>query len=438
MSSIDFKITGLSDSVKNHLMSITVTDEQGVKSDKVRIRFDDENYLLKAPSLGKEFEVYLGYKHGGPALARLGIYQIDEIKFIQSPAAEIEVSGSALFTYNNSMKAPTTKSWDNTTLGDMADAIAPKHGYTSDVDEDLQAITIDHIDQTEESDIHLLTRIADEYDSFVKFQDKKLIIRSRNKTIGSLEIEKGGPFVIKCNVTKNSRARYKSVRAYWQDGDKAKRTSETAGEEEPEFKIKKTFHSKLNALDAAKAKLQQLKRGTKSLDNLTGPGDPNIRAGMKLTLSGFRAEVNGDWIVTSVTHTLDSSGYTVSLKGDWLPAEELVIKLNILFDTGKDVVAQKYYSIIEDLATTLKGRDPETTTVELQGHTDSRNSEAYNLDLSSRRANAVREILIQNYGVNSSQVTAVGYGETQLLISPETTSDDYAQNRRVVAVLSGE
>jgi len=448
MSSIAFKITGLSDSAKEHLLSITVTDEQGIKSDKVQIRFDDEHYSLQSPALGKEFEVYLGYKSGGPALTRLGIFQVDEIKFLETPAAMMEVSGNALFTYNNSMKAPTTKSWDKTTFGEVVNKIAIKHGYATEVDEDLKKLKFDHIDQSEESDIHLLTRVADEHDAFVKFQDKKLMIRSRSKTQGVVTIAKDGslptfsyPGMVvtvpsSVSVTENTRNKYESVKAYWQDKDKAKRTSETAGEGEPEFKIRKTFSSKAGANAAAEAKLQGLKRGTKTLDNLTAPGDPNIRAGMKLKLQGFRSEVNGSWIVTSVTHTLDgSSGYKVSLKGDWLPDEDVVINLKVLFDTNKAIVKPEYYTEIKSLADIL--RKDSSKKVELQGHTDSRNTKTYNLALSQRRANAVRDVLVRKFGISSGQVTTKGYGESQLLVSPENTADDYAKNRRVVAVISG-
>ncbi|HEY8509579.1 MAG TPA: OmpA family protein [Steroidobacteraceae bacterium] len=68
--------------------------------------------------------------------------------------------------------------------------------------------------------------------------------------------------------------------------------------------------------------------------------------------------------------------------------------------------------------------------VELQGHTDSSGSDEYNLKLSERRANAVREYLISQ-GVSSQQLLARGYGETQP-IADNSTAEGRAQNRRVV------
>jgi OOP family OmpA-OmpF porin len=68
--------------------------------------------------------------------------------------------------------------------------------------------------------------------------------------------------------------------------------------------------------------------------------------------------------------------------------------------------------------------------VELQGHTDSSGSDEYNLKLSERRAQAVRDYLIAQ-GVSSEQVEARGYGETQPIAS-NSTAEGRARNRRVV------
>ena len=67
--------------------------------------------------------------------------------------------------------------------------------------------------------------------------------------------------------------------------------------------------------------------------------------------------------------------------------------------------------------------------VEIQGHTDSIGSPAYNLNLSQRRADAVKAYLISK-GVSASALTAKGYGKTKPLVSNDT-AEGRAQNRRV-------
>jgi OOP family OmpA-OmpF porin len=73
--------------------------------------------------------------------------------------------------------------------------------------------------------------------------------------------------------------------------------------------------------------------------------------------------------------------------------------------------------------------------IELQGHTDSSGSDAYNLKLSQQRAESVRALLLEQ-GVAADQVVARGYGET-MPVADNTTNDGRAKNRRVVmSVLS--
>lgn len=327
---VAYRITGVGSEAAKRVTSITVSDEQGIKSDKVNITFDDRNYELNPPALGLVFDVYLGYDNRGPPLRKLGTFQVDEIKFSETEAASVSVSGSAMFTNDETMKAPTAHIYDEKTIGDIAGEIAGRHGYALEIDDEIASIYVDHLDQNEESDIHFITRIAEEQDAFVKIQDQKMIVRSRDKTEGviiaikapinqssSAEIVVMVPTSV--SITQNARNKYKAVRAYWQDPDAARRKGEVVGSGDPEFKIRRTYVTKDAAINAATAKFKQLKRGTQSMDTFNAPGDPNIRSGMELLMIGFRDEVNGSWSVTSVTHTMNTSGYQISLRADRKP-----------------------------------------------------------------------------------------------------------------------
>lgn len=68
--------------------------------------------------------------------------------------------------------------------------------------------------------------------------------------------------------------------------------------------------------------------------------------------------------------------------------------------------------------------------MEVQGHTDSTGTAAYNLKLSQERADAVRDYLV-NHGVPPDELTARGYGLT-MPIADNKTAAGRAQNRRVV------
>ena len=77
-------------------------------------------------------------------------------------------------------------------------------------------------------------------------------------------------------------------------------------------------------------------------------------------------------------------------------------------------------------------RHPEVSAT-IEGHTDSNASDSYNLKLSQRRVDAVKQILIDKFGIESSRLNAIGYGESRP-IATNATAEGRQQNRRVVAV----
>jgi OOP family OmpA-OmpF porin len=105
-----------------------------------------------------------------------------------------------------------------------------------------------------------------------------------------------------------------------------------------------------------------------------------------------------------------------------------VIASDYLFDFDKSVIKKKYYSKLDEIAVMIK-KDPKLK-VEVQGHTDSVGSDKYNMGLSKRRANAVRDYLIKKGGIAADRLTAVGFGESKP-VAPNTTTEGRAKNRRV-------
>ncbi|SDI02930.1 Outer membrane protein OmpA [Pseudomonas benzenivorans] len=117
------------------------------------------------------------------------------------------------------------------------------------------------------------------------------------------------------------------------------------------------------------------------------------------------------------------------------PAEPVRVELDVKFDFDKSVVKEESYSDIKNLADFMK-QYPQTTTV-VEGHTDSIGTDAYNQGLSERRANAVRDVLVNQYGVGGERVNAVGYGESQP-VADNATDAGRAINRRVEAEVEAQ
>lgn len=99
----------------------------------------------------------------------------------------------------------------------------------------------------------------------------------------------------------------------------------------------------------------------------------------------------------------------------------------ILFAFSKSDLSDSAKLNLDKLATALTNYP--NTNIEIQGHTDSRGSEEYNMGLSLRRANSVRDYLVSQ-GIDGSRMTVKGYGESAPGYSNET-QEGMAQNRRV-------
>ncbi len=100
----------------------------------------------------------------------------------------------------------------------------------------------------------------------------------------------------------------------------------------------------------------------------------------------------------------------------------------IYFEYDSDIIKKVSYPILDAIVATLVG-NPDIALIEIQGHTDERGSDAYNLDLSDRRAASVRRYII-NGGIEEGRMQSQGYGETQP-VSPKHNEKAWAQNRRV-------
>lgn len=99
----------------------------------------------------------------------------------------------------------------------------------------------------------------------------------------------------------------------------------------------------------------------------------------------------------------------------------------ILFETGKDVIRPSSFTILNDVVRIMK-ENPEFNLV-INGHTDNVGDDAKNLDLSQRRADAVKKYLADN-GVEAGRMTSKGFGET-MPVAENNTAAGRTKNRRV-------
>ena len=101
---------------------------------------------------------------------------------------------------------------------------------------------------------------------------------------------------------------------------------------------------------------------------------------------------------------------------------------SILFDVNAATIKASSYGTLKDIATVLK--ENAAVKVKIVGHTDSDGDNAANLGLSKKRAEAVKDMLSKEFGIDESRMETEGKGETQPA-AQNTTTEGKAQNRRV-------
>ena len=113
----------------------------------------------------------------------------------------------------------------------------------------------------------------------------------------------------------------------------------------------------------------------------------------------------------------------------------VALEVDVQFESNSSVITSAYDTEIGVVAQTL-ANNPDARAV-VEGHTDSIGEAKYNLWLSGLRAEAVRQLLIDQHGVNPSQITAVGRGE-ESPVADNHTADGRRLNRRVELIMDAE
>ena len=130
---------------------------------------------------------------------------------------------------------------------------------------------------------------------------------------------------------------------------------------------------------------------------------------------------------TTLTEEVTNITFETKIMMDPIVLEKAIVLNNIYYDLDKDNIRSDAAIVLDSLVQIMDD-NPEIF-IELGSHTDSRQTDAYNMDLSRRRARSAVNYIIDQ-GVSSDRIVAKGYGETQLLIKNAQTEEQHQKNRR--------
>ncbi|EGW22176.1 contractile injection system protein, VgrG/Pvc8 family [Methylobacter tundripaludum] len=305
--------------INQRLISIKTTDEAGFKSDTCTIDLDDRDGLIALPRKGAKLDIYLGYEEAG--ISKVGVYTVDEISLTGFPET-LSISGKAA-DMQGELKSQKTRHFDNITLGDLVKTLAGDNGLVGKASADLAVIQLGHVDQTQESDLHLLTRLAKQYGGVAKVTNDHLILAKagESKSVGGASLL---PIYIDktqvlpgyhCSIT--DRGKYASVTATYHDKATGQNIAVSTSTEKPAYTLRHTYDNQQQAIEAAQAKKSALDQGTATVDLSLSVGNADLFAESPLILTGFRSGITGpSWTATRVEHSFSKAGFTTQINGE--------------------------------------------------------------------------------------------------------------------------
>jgi outer membrane protein OmpA-like peptidoglycan-associated protein len=162
--------------------------------------------------------------------------------------------------------------------------------------------------------------------------------------------------------------------------------------------------------------------------------DPVADSIVRNLTRGLRIPGQGDAVTAPVTpldpHRPAQSGTAPRL-------DRPAMSLMVTFASGSATLTPQAEIMLASLARALAAQELVNSRFRIEGHTDTVGDAAANQALSERRAEAVRDLLVQRHGIAIARIETVGFGESTLLV-PTGDGRAEARNRRVRVVNLGE
>ncbi|ORJ21638.1 hypothetical protein BS639_09075 [Rouxiella silvae] len=335
------------------LMSLSLTDNRGFEADRLELTIDDSDGRVVMPSRGAKIAVAIGW--AGKPLVDKGLFTVDEITHQGPPDRLIIAARSADFRETFNVKREY--SWHNVKVSDVVSAIAGRYDLIPAVSASLKDIEIDHADQTNESDISFLTRMAEMLGAIATIKNGQLLF-----IVPGMGVSQSGRVLPAVMITRASgdghsfriadRDAYTGVQTYWLDLNFGKKKPTTVkrrrkkkpvavtpasskkegdymeGAEGNVFVMRKTFKTERAAKRAAAAKWRELQRGAAEFSITLARGREDLYPELHANVSGFKPIIDqADWVIHRVTHSIDDSGFLTVLELEvrltsWDDAEE--------------------------------------------------------------------------------------------------------------------
>ncbi len=299
------------------LIDLSIEDAAGFESDTISMTLSNPKGNIFTPKKGAIITVMIGYKRS--AMLDVGMYELGNIKLSGGGSNHtMTLTGKAAFFSKKSIKSPKNKSFDEKTLKDIVEEVASDAGMEAAVDQELGKNKIKHIDQSNESGMHFLSRLAKDYDAIFKVAQQKIIFAQRGMGLSvggaamqSMQINLTPK--ISYSLETDDKNAFDKIIVYYHDKGKGGRVKVEKGDGDNAYEHKRTLPTKEEAEKKAEALLNQKARACFKLE-LTMAGVPSLTAETPIIIIEPSIPLmNGIWIIKKVIHSLSPTGFTTKI-----------------------------------------------------------------------------------------------------------------------------
>ena len=297
------------------LISMSVTDNVGTDSDTANITLDNKDGQLIIPANGDPCVISLGWAGGGVREIFRG--RIDKVRSHGSTSGRtLTITAKGLPTKEKA-KEPQKRHMDNMTVEDALKKAGDYAGMTSyNIDPKVGSQMVEYLEMKDESFIHFGERLAREYGGNFRVKDTEVEMSARDGTYTASVTATWGVNLHTWDIEpKIGRMEYGKTKARHYDRKEAKWKEEV---EETVHDAVAEHVARYHQADGDKAKAKvNSDRATSERD--AGGGSVKIEGNNAaipdglLILVGTRGGVDGSYRIETVTHNLNSSGWTTSL-----------------------------------------------------------------------------------------------------------------------------
>lgn len=316
--------------LNQRLMRWSHTDTAGIESDRLELTLNIEG-LEGLPTLDGKIGLRAGYLESG--LVEKGEFVVTQRTPVLFPMSLMIVATAAPFSMadKSGYRQRRSASYGPTTLGALFRQLVSRHGFSPRVAPSLEGVQIAHIDQSNESDMAFITRLAKRYCAVTKpFNELYVLAEAGRVTTLSGQMlpevklsvtednRPGEQAFITAKLDEKSRAKYEGCRVTWWDAAVGRQRVVQVGNA-PFKTLRQRYQNEVEARAVAESELRRVGREDLKL-LIDCPGNPLLAAeGLLVLDETWPSYMQGRWSITTVTHVGDTAtGYRSSITASGL------------------------------------------------------------------------------------------------------------------------